>query len=101
MDIDKLKALWYDINKYGEYLRESTYNPYSQVQEFARRLKKIIEDSGENVLIYPENLGSPEEHFDEWYAYAPPEDKTPRMCFDEGIRYEQERKKWLNEHNLE
>lgn len=95
MDLDKLKALWYDINKYGEYLENSTYHPYDKVQEFAKRLKNIIESSGEEILIDFDEYCSPEEYFDEWYAYCPPETKTGRMCFEEGIKYEQEKNKWL------
>lgn len=98
MDVDKLKALWYDINKYGEYLENSTYNPYDKVQEFARRLKHIIEDDTDDNLSISEEYCSPEEYFDEWFAYYPPEDKTHRMCFEEGIKYEQAKAKWLNEN---
>ena len=88
MDTDKLKALWYDINKYGEYLEKETYNPYDKVQEFARRLKDIIEDSAEEVSMPQDGeLCTPEEYFDEWFAYSAPEDKTFRMCFEEGIKY--------------
>ena len=95
MDVNKLKALWYDINKYGEYLENNTYNPYSQVQEFSRRLKEIIEEDGDEEIILSEEYCSPEEYFDEWFDYCPPEDKTHRMCFEEGIKYEQEKNKWL------
>ena len=94
MNVDKLKALWYDINQYGEYLEKSTYNPYDKVQEFAKRLRHIIEDDGDDVEVNTclDELGSPEEYFDEWFAYCPPEDKTHRMCFEEGIKYERLRK---------
>lgn len=76
MDVDKLKALWYDINQYGEYLQNNTYNPYDKVQEFARRLKRIIEDDTDENLSISEEYCSPEEYFDEWFAYCPPEDKN-------------------------
>ena len=89
MDLDKLKALWYDINEYGEYLKNATYSPYNKVQSFANRLRSIIESDGnklEETNVY-EEVGSPEEYFDEWFAYGAPEEKTYRMCFEEGIKY--------------
>lgn len=43
--IEELEQLQDEIQRYGEYLEHETYNPYDRVQEFARRLKKIIEDA--------------------------------------------------------
>lgn len=37
-----LEDLQEEIEEYGDYLKKSTYNPYDKVQEFARRLKDII-----------------------------------------------------------
>lgn len=91
MNIDALKALYYDIEKYGKYLEESTYCPYDEVQRFAHRLKTIIDEADEKGL----NIGSkeepeiisPDEYFEQWFSYAPPEDKTFRMCFFEGMNF--------------
>lgn len=41
--LDELESLQQDIEDRGEYLRKHTYEPYSEVQEFARRLRKIID----------------------------------------------------------
>ncbi len=90
-NIDKLKALQYDIKEYAKYLECNTYNPYERVQEFAIRLRSIINDLDNNCL----NIGTEEEpvqitkdeYFDEWFACGAPEEKTYRMCFDEGIHY--------------
>ena len=89
--IEKLKALQYDIKEYAEYLENNTYNPYEKVQEFARRLRSIINDFDNDCLNIgteeePERL-TKEEYFDEWFAYGAPEKKTYRMCFEEGINY--------------
>ena len=49
--IDKLKALQYDIKEYADYLENNTYNPYEKVQEFASRLRTIINDFDTEVGI--------------------------------------------------
>lgn len=38
----ELIQLYWDIKKYAKYLKEETYNPYSEVENFAIRLKQII-----------------------------------------------------------
>lgn len=38
----ELIQLYCDIKAYAKYLEEKTYNPYSEVENFAIRLKQII-----------------------------------------------------------
>lgn len=38
----ELIQLYWDIKAYAKYLEEKTYNPYSEVENFAIRLKQII-----------------------------------------------------------
>lgn len=38
----ELIQLYWDIKKYAKYLKEETYNPYGEVENFAIRLKQII-----------------------------------------------------------
>lgn len=90
-NVERLKALQYDIKEYADYLENNTYNPYEKVKDFARRLRDIITDFDNDYL----NVGTEEEpvsitkeeYFDEWFAYGAPEEKTYRMCFEEGINY--------------
>jgi hypothetical protein len=90
-NVEKLKALQYDIKEYADYLENNTYNPYEKVKDFARRLRDIITDFDKDYLNVgteeePERI-TKEEYFDEWFAYGAPEKKTYRMCFEEGINY--------------
>lgn len=48
-------------------------------------LKKIREDV--------EDFRDADEYYDNWYAYTAPEEKTGRMCFNEGRKYERMLKK--------
>lgn len=48
--LDELKALQKEIEDYGKYLEESTYNPYDKVQHFSRALKKIINKYEEDTI---------------------------------------------------
>jgi len=48
-------------------------------------MKKICEDI--------EDFPDADEYYDYWYAYTAPEEKTGRMCFDEGRKYERMIKK--------
>lgn len=48
--LDELKALQKEIEEYGKYLEESTYNPYDKVQHFSRTLKEIINKYEEDTI---------------------------------------------------
>lgn len=39
---DSLQCLYDDMVKYVNYLRKETYHPYSDIEEFANRLKKLM-----------------------------------------------------------
>ena len=41
---EKLEQLRKDIYEYAKYLEEETYQPYEEVQKFAIRLRKILEE---------------------------------------------------------
>ena len=45
--LEELEQLRDEMQKYTKYLKEETYSPYERVEEFTRRLKKII-DAYEN-----------------------------------------------------
>lgn len=41
---EKLEQLRKDMYEYAKYLEEETYQPYEEVQKFAIRLRKILEE---------------------------------------------------------
>ena len=47
----ELARLYWKIYNYAEYLSDMTYNPYGEVEGFARKLKSII---GNDELIRKE-----------------------------------------------
>jgi len=42
--LNKLQELQSEINEYAKYLKESTYHPYSKIEDFASALQKIINE---------------------------------------------------------
>lgn len=42
--IEKLNNLQVEIQDYANYIRESTYHPYSKIENFAYELRKLIEE---------------------------------------------------------
>ena len=49
--IEKLKSLQVEIRDYANYLEESTYHPYDQVEHFAYELVNLIKEIECNYIL--------------------------------------------------